>query len=78
MSKHVLNQVNHSILVDSDLSVFGTGNPMPVELGGDSRVKPIGSDTTLNVLGGSVSSPSTYTSNSDRSYEPDVGITQLA
>lgn len=66
----------HAILVDPNAAytAWGTGNPMPVETVAGSTTKTIGSDSTLNVLGGSVSAPSTYTSNSERSYEPDVGV----
>ncbi len=76
MAKYIKGETTQSIIVDPNASytAFGTGNPLPVESVGGSVTKPIGSDSTINVIGGSIASPSTYTSNSERSYEPDVGM----
>ena len=74
MSNYVRNQINKSVLVDDSYTAFGAGNPLPVETSVNSKVKPIGSDSTINVLSGFLPTPSLYTSNSELSYEPDVGM----
>ena len=63
------------VLVDPNDSYtpWGTGNPVPVELAGDSYVKPIGSNSSINAST-FVFGLSTYTSSSELSYEPDVAM----
>lgn len=54
MAKYIKGETTHSVIVDPNASytAFGSGNPLPVETLGDSKTKPIGSDSNINVLGG--------------------------